>query len=304
MTTPVPPPGPHGGDAARVAAWLGRPVTDLLDLSASLNPVAPDVGPVIAEHLAAASRYPDPATATATLAGAIGVDPDLLILTNGGAEAIALVAAIEQVGAIVEPEFSLFRRHLERVTPDAPRWRSNPANPVGLLAPPDATARVWDEAFYPLAAGAWTRGDGDSWRIGSLTKAWSCPGLRIGYVIAPDAAAASAVRARQPRWSVNGLALAVVEALTPASDPAAWTSAIAALRARLVAALTSCDLTVTDTETCWVLVHRAGLRELLVPQGIVVRDCTSFGMSGVARVAVPDDDGRARLVAALERVSV
>ena len=70
-----------------------------------------------------------------------------------------------------------------------------------------------------------------------------------------------------------------------------------------MAALTSCGLAVTDTETCWVLVHRPGLRELLAPQGIVVRDCTSFGMSGVARVAVPDDDGRARLVAALERVS-
>ena len=37
-----PAPGPHGGDA-RLAAWLDRPVEEVLDLSASLNPVAPDV---------------------------------------------------------------------------------------------------------------------------------------------------------------------------------------------------------------------------------------------------------------------
>jgi histidinol-phosphate/aromatic aminotransferase/cobyric acid decarboxylase-like protein len=286
-----------------VAAWLGRPVDDLLDLSASVNPVAPDVGVVIADHLDAIGRYPDPGTATAALAAAIGVDPELLVLTNGAAEAIALVATMEREGAIVEPEFSLYRRHLERVTPDAPRWRSNPSNPGGRLAPPDAVARVWDEAFYPLAAGAWSRGEGGAWRIGSLTKVWACPGLRIGYAIAPDADAAAGVRARQPRWSVNGLALAVVEALTPHSDPAAWTTAVATLRARLVAALTACGLAVTDTDSCWVLVDRPGLREVLAPQGIVVRDCTSFGMSGVARVAVPDDDGRARLVAALEQVA-
>jgi histidinol-phosphate/aromatic aminotransferase/cobyric acid decarboxylase-like protein len=277
------------------------PVADVLDLSVSLNPVAPDVGVVVAGHVDAIDRYPDPATATATLAAAIGVDPDLLVLTNGGAEAIALVAAIEREGAIVDPEFSLYRRHLARVSSDAPRWRSNPSSPGGSLAPPDATARVWDEAFYPLAAGAWTRGDATSWRVGSLTKVWSCPGLRIGYVIAPDPDAAATLRTRQPRWSVNGLALAVVEALTPESDPATWTSTVATLRALLVGALTGWGLDVTDTDSCWVLVHRLGLRELLAPHGIVVRDCSSFGLRGVARVAVPDDDGRARLATALER---
>jgi histidinol-phosphate/aromatic aminotransferase/cobyric acid decarboxylase-like protein len=302
MTIPVPPPGPHGGDVVRLARWLGRPVADLLDLSASLNPAAPDVGAVIAEHMDAIDRYPDPGAATEVLAAAIRVDPDLLVLTNGAAEAIALVAGVERVGAIVEPEFALYRRHLEQVTPDGPRWRSNPSNPTGRLAPPDDTARVWDEAFYPLAAGVWSRGDAASWRIGSLTKVWSCPGLRIGYVIAPGAAAAADIRARQPRWAVNGLALAVVEALAPTSDPASWTTTVATLRGRLVAALTAAGLAVTDTDCCWVLVDHPGLRELLAPVGIVVRDCASFGLPGIARVAVPGDDARGRLVAALERV--
>ena len=298
---PVPPPGPHGGDVVRLAAWLGRPAADLLDLSASLNPVAPDVTSVVAHHLDAVARYPDPARATAALAAVIGVDPELLVLTNGGAEAIALVATLEREGSVVEPEFSLYERHLERVTPDAPRWRSNPSNPIGLLAPVSATARVWDEAFYPLAAGQWTRGDVGAWRLGSLTKVWASPGLRIGYAIAPDGAAAAAIRARQPRWSVNGLALAVVETLAACSSPARWAPAVTALRGRLVELLRGCGLAVTDTNACWVLVQHAGMRERLAPHGIVVRDCTSFGLPGVVRIAVPDDDGRARLAAALEQ---
>ncbi|MFV0523352.1 MAG: hypothetical protein ACK5RL_02520 [Acidimicrobiales bacterium] len=62
------------------------------------------------------------------------MDPELLVLTNCGAEAIALTAAVERVGNVVGPEFSFYERHLERVEPDAPRWRSNPSNPVGRLA--------------------------------------------------------------------------------------------------------------------------------------------------------------------------
>jgi histidinol-phosphate/aromatic aminotransferase/cobyric acid decarboxylase-like protein len=296
-----PEPGAHGGDGARVAAWLGVPVSAVLDLSVSLNPVAPDVAAVAAGLLDAVGRYPDPAAATDVLAATLGVDRELLVLTNGAAEAIALVAAEERIGGLVEPEFSLYRRHLDRVDEGAPRWRSNPSNPAGTLAPPDATARVWDEAFYPLAAGRWTRGDSDAWRLGSLTKVWACPGLRLGYVIAPDDRAAARLRHRQPRWSVNGLALGVVERLVPLSSPTEWTSEVARLRQCLGALLRDHDLPVDDTDSCWVLVHRPGLRQLLAPHGVVVRDCTSFGLPGVARVAVPDDAGRQQLSIALER---
>lgn len=297
----VPAPGLHGGDAARIAAWLGRPVREMLDVSISLNPVAPDVSTVITGSVDEVRRYPDDTAATCLLAATLGVDPDLVVLTNGGAEAIALVAAEERAGSIAEPEFALYRRHLERVGPDAPRWRSNPSNPRGLLAAPRERARVWDEAFYPLAAGSWTRGDSESWRLGSLTKVWACPGLRLGYVVAPDGDAARRIRHRRPRWSVGGLALAVVGELLAASDPAAWTREVARLRADLVGELRARSLPVHDTDACWVLVRHPGIRELLAPQGVVVRDCTNFGMPGVARIAVPAEAGRQRLLDALDR---
>src|SRR6185503_7960893 len=86
-------PGAHGGDGPRLARALGLDPARVLDLSQSLNPVAPPVAPVVARHLDRLGEYPDPADATATMAAALGVDPARVLLTNGGAEAIALVAA-------------------------------------------------------------------------------------------------------------------------------------------------------------------------------------------------------------------
>src|SRR5581483_5682867 len=63
----VPPAGVHGGDGAAVAAALGVAAHEVLDLSASLNPVAPDPRPVVARHLDSLTRYPDPGRATAAL---------------------------------------------------------------------------------------------------------------------------------------------------------------------------------------------------------------------------------------------
>ena len=176
------PAGRHGGDGARLAARLGIPPSAVLDLSASLNPAAPDPRPILAAHLDAIGRYPDAEAATQALAAAMGVGADRLLLTNGGAEAIALVAAETGPGWVDEPDFSLYRRHLSGLDPLGPRWRSNPHNPSGRLAPVGEKADVWDEAFWPLATGTWTRGDSDAGAIvvGSLTSCWPAPGCASG----------------------------------------------------------------------------------------------------------------------------
>jgi histidinol-phosphate/aromatic aminotransferase/cobyric acid decarboxylase-like protein len=287
----IPGPGEHGGDGARVAAALGIPVEDVLDLSQSLNPVAPDVTAVVARNLGAIRRYPDAAAATAALAAAIGVDPDRLLLANGGAEAISLVAA-DVGGRVEEPEFSLHPRG------EGPRWRSNPHNPSGRLADADAQAGVWDEAFWQLATGTWTRGDADrgAWVVGSLTKLLACPGLRAGYVLAPAAADAARVAARQPAWSVNGLVAEALPELLALVDLPGWRDRIGDLRRRLADLLERAGLRVQPgSEACWVLAEAPGLRARLAPRGVVVRDCTSFGMPDHVRIAVPDETGLARL---------
>lgn len=283
------PPGAHGGDGARLAAALGVDPGAILDLSASLNPVAPEAGEVVAKHLDAVGRYPDPANATAALAAAMAVDPDRLLLTNGGAEAIALVAA-ELGGRVDEPDFGLYPRG------DGPLWRSNPHNPSGRLAADDARAGVWDEAFYPLTTGRWTRGDADAVVVGSLTKLLACPGLRIGYVLAPDV---GRFRMRQPEWSVNGLAAAALPDLLDTVDLPGWAAAVAALRSDLVDVLGDAGMSPEPSDANFVLVHAPGLRTRLAPHGVLVRDCASFGLPDHVRIAVPDAAGLARLEEAL-----
>ena len=284
------PAGVHGGDGARLAAALGVDPAAVLDLSASLNPVAPDAGEVVAKHLDAVDRYPDPAAATNALAAAMEVDSDRLLLTNGGSEAIALVAA-ELGGRVEEPDFALYPRGV------GPRWRSNPHNPSGRLAGDDEVAGVWDEAFYPLATGRWTRNDEGVVVVGSLTKLLACPGLRVGYVLAPDGAFIR--RLRQPAWSVNGLAAAALPDLLDSVDLPGWASAVAGLRGRLVDLLRNAGLAPEPSDANFVLVRASGLRARLAPHGVLVRDCASFRLPDHVRIAVPDHDGLIRLEEAL-----
>ncbi|MGE3620803.1 MAG: aminotransferase class I/II-fold pyridoxal phosphate-dependent enzyme [Acidimicrobiia bacterium] len=298
-TWQVPPPGRHGGDGPALARALGVDPSEVLDLSQSLNPLAPDVASVVAAHLDELGRYPDATRATAVLAGALGCGPDEVVLTNGGSEAIALVARAVGGGVADEPEFSLHPRGAT-----GPRWRSNPSNPRGTLAGPAERAGVWDEAFFPLATGRWTRGDLDrgSVVVGSLTKLWACPGLRIGYVASRDRALVARLRADQPEWPVNGLAAAVVEALVPEVDLAGWARGVAGLRAELVDLLAGHGLAARATDACWALVEGAGdLRAELAGHGVLVRDCAGFGLPGTVRVAVPGPSGLERLEAALCR---
>lgn len=298
--TLVPPPGPHGGDGARLADALGIDPDDVLDLSMSLNPCAPDVTELVRRHASSVQRYPDPERATEELAKVLGVDVDRVLLTNGGAEAIALVAAESPVGRVDEPDFALYARHLERVDMDGPRWRSNPHNPTGALAAANERADVWDEAFYPLAAGEWTRGDEDAVVIGSLTKVFSCPGLRAGYVITPTAELTMRIRERQPRWSVNSLACATIPELIAQADLGMWRDEIARLRGTLVEVLVAAGLHAEPSDAPYVLVRNApGLRDHLARDGVLVRDTSSFGISDGARIAVPDDAGLERLARAI-----
>jgi histidinol-phosphate/aromatic aminotransferase/cobyric acid decarboxylase-like protein len=287
----------HGGNGARLAAELGIDPASVLDLSASLCPVAPDPSATVQRHLGALGRYPDPARATAALAEAMGVEPEHLLLTNGGAEAIALTGAVLG-GTVEEPDFSLYPRT------GGPLWRSNPNNPLGTLAPAGAKAGVWDEAFWPLATGTWTRGDHlqGSVVVGSLTKLLACPGLRLGYVLCADEALMRRIRRSQPEWSVNGLAADALADLMRPVDLPAWSSQTAALREQLADVLRSYEFDVHAGHGPWVLVDRSGvLRAKLLTEGIVVRDCTSFGLDGTVRIAVPRQDQFGRLERALRR---
>jgi histidinol-phosphate/aromatic aminotransferase/cobyric acid decarboxylase-like protein len=294
-----PAPGAHGGDGALIARALGLDPDSVLDLSASLNPVAPDVVALARSHLGALRRYPDASDAQRLLAEAIGVEPERLLLANGGSEAIALLGKTIG-GRVEEPEFSLHPRG----PADAPLWRSNPHNPSGALAGPAHRADVWDEAFFALATGRWTRGDTTAVAVvGSLTKLFACPGLRLGYAIA-DPELIAGLRARQPEWAVGGLGLALLPELLEAADLEGWVAEIALLRRELTDLLVRHGVAPHPSDANFVLCDAPpGFRDKLLGQGIVVRDCASFGLPGRVRIAVPDREGMERLSVALDALT-
>ncbi len=297
----LPPAGAHGGDVEAVARALGVDPAGILDLSVSLHPDAPDVAALAKPHLDALVRYPDAGPATEALAAALGVTADRVLLTNGGAEAIALVCGDLGRAAVDLPcEFSLYARHLEAVDSDGPRIRSNPHNPTGRLADPGDEAAVWDEAFYPLATGRWTRGDAQSTVVGSLTKLFGCPGLRAGFVLG-EAELIARLGRRQPRWALNGLAAALIPELVAAAELPAWAEATARRRAALTAALPGVEPSDANYALIAVAAGAPAARAALARQGVLVRDCSSFGLPGHVRVGVPDEAGLRRLVDAWER---
>lgn len=302
VASEIPPPGPHGGDAARVATALGIEPDEVLDVSVSLNPVAPDFKRLFERNLDSLSRYPDDAFATSALADAIGVDASRVVLTNGGSEAIALVATELGRGWVEEPDFSLYRRYLPELDPRAGRFASNPRNPTGRLATNEERALVWDEAFYQIATGRWTRGDCESgsWVVGSLTKLFACPGLRVGYVLAPDHQQAQQIRMRRPEWSANSLACAVLPEMLAAIDLVDISRKVAVLREQTSSLLTSHGLRVEPSDANFMVVTGCDdLRERLARQAVVVRDLSSFGMPSSFRIAVCAERELQRLDAAL-----
>jgi histidinol-phosphate/aromatic aminotransferase/cobyric acid decarboxylase-like protein len=312
----VPAAGDHGGDGRMVAAFLGLDPGEVLDLSQCLNPFAPDPVPVIAAQLSSATigRYPDRSDlegATTALAEVLEVAPERVLVTNGGAEAIALVAGELGRGRVEEPDFSLYARHLAVLDPTGPLFRSDPNNPSGRLALPEERAEVWDEAFYPLATGVWRApGRDDSIVVGSLTKVLACPGLRVGYVVVPQDDGArlgvpglrTRLERRQPAWSVGPIALGAVAPLLALADVAKWADGVRDARDRLVDVLRGHGLDPLPSDANFVLVRGAmGLRSRLAREAVIIRDCASFGLPDHVRIAVPDDAGLDRLDEALTR---
>lgn len=329
----------HGGRGEAFGRLLGVGGDSLLDLSASLSPCPVDFETVLAKYLNGVRRYPDPNRARCCLAEAIGVEVDNLVLTNGGAEAIACVASHVGTARLQEPEFSLYERHLDRVDPAAPTIRSNPNNPTGKLADKDDQALVWDEAFYQLATGTWTRGDIEDGCIviGSLTKLLGCPGLRIGYVISKDDKLVAELGHRLPAWNVNSLVCDSLEDLLGLVDLEQIASKVGQLRDYMTELLEGFGLSYIGSDANYLCVRapnfNRGLmnklfsispyepirvwsdqdstlsslnskgrlfRNALVSQGVIVRDCDSFGMPDYVRVAVCDRGDLALLEKALE----
>ncbi|MEM8664192.1 MAG: aminotransferase class I/II-fold pyridoxal phosphate-dependent enzyme [Pseudomonadota bacterium] len=138
----------------------------------------------------------------------------------------------------------------------------SPGNPTGGILPEAELARLCagipgqalfhlDEAYYEFGRHAGgpdtlphlSRVAGRWLATRSASKAFGLAGVRLGYVIASDAAFAAEIREKRPTFNVNALALAAGRAAVEhAADSLARVAAISAERERLAEGLRALGL--------------------------------------------------------------
>ena len=196
----------------------------------------------------------------------------------------------------------------------------NPNNPTGMYldhgdverirrAVDEGSLLVLDEAYVPLADQRWDSlpllSKGNVAFLRSMTKDHALAGVRLGYLVGqPDVV--SGVKQLQAAWSVNAVAQAAgVAALEDEAHVEAARKVIAEAKEYLYSELESMGVPVTTSSANFVMARvkdATALRSALLRRGIVVRDCTSFGLPEYIRVAVRGPEECARLIESLGEV--
>lgn len=231
--------------------------------------------------------------------------------------------------ALVGPAFNVNSEALQASAANADVvFLCRPNNPTGTLIPaaeierllscmPTTATLVVDEAFIDLAIDAepltlLLARYPQLMLLRSMTKFYTLPGLRLGYVLA-SAEHIAALARHQPPWSVNHLA---AELVAPLLADAAFSQRtrqwLISEQPRMGQALAAMELEVVPSHSCFYLV-RPGARlcqrgissplllERLLYQGMLARHTYSFsGLNGSwLRLAVRDGLANDRLLKVL-----
>ena len=198
----------------------------------------------------------------------------------------------------------------------------NPNNPTGVYldrgdvealagaAGDVGSLLVVDEAYLSFVESPWDSLELLEWDnvmlVRSMTKDYAQTALRLGYALGSQDVVSS-LRNYQPDWSVNSLAQkAGIAALEDAGYLPRARDAVSRSKKYLSAELTALGLEVTRSEANFLLVKVGDApkwRSLLLPEGVVVRDCTSFGLPEYIRVGIRSMADCQRLAAAMSEVA-
>lgn len=140
----------------------------------------------------------------------------------------------------------------------------------------------------------------------SFTKMYAVPGIRLGYGICADNRLLASMEKAGPPWHVSVPAEAAgVAALEQQVFVEKTRRYIQKERTYLSEQLARLHILFWESSANYILLYDTrNLKETLLEQGILIRDCSNYvGLSkGYYRVAVKDRESNEKLIAALENV--
>jgi histidinol-phosphate aminotransferase len=193
--------------------------------------------------------------------------------------------------------------------PNNPTGRHVSAREIDVLARaiPD-TKIVVDQSFLSLSDHAHEQRFAfapNVIAVRSLTKDFALAGLRIGYLVAHPALVQT-IEAQRPTWSTSAPALGAIEAAASAQIFVTRSQrALQRDRQHLSQELSRIGLPPTPSCTSFMMLRvedAPSVREALLHRGVLVRDCSSFGLPRHIRVAVRPEREVRRLITALSAV--
>lgn len=302
----------------------------LIDFSASLNPYMPEWADAMFERAKEIStRYPyyesleeglsellgaratvtAGATETLYLLGILALKGRRAVIpfhTYGEYERVARMFGAEVIRGPNEPE-----KLVELVERGSVIFFCNPNNPDGTYYPPrelkplvDAvedsnSLLVLDETFIDFVRKPKSPEGESIVKLRTFTKSYGLPGVRVGYVLGFEEAFKSV---RMP-WSIGSTGVAFLEFLIKdrfehlrKTMPLIWRE-----KERLEKALS-----VRSDANFFVkrVGNAARAVELLRKRGILVRDCTSFGLPEHIRFSVRTPEENKMLIEAIETLEI
>jgi histidinol-phosphate aminotransferase len=344
------PPAYHGALDYVELEQLGLDPETILDFSVNSNPYGPS--PLVGRALAGVplERYPDREALALrrALAGRLDLDPAQLVVGNGAAELLWLIAFTFLGPAdpvlVIGPTFGEYSRLASLVGGRVSHWQAqaadhfalnlaeisqrlatlqprltflcNPNNPTGVILPAENIAAwverfpqtlfVIDEAYLPFAPGlasALTIAANNILLVRSMTKDYALAGLRLGYALSRNKALVEVLALARPAWNVNALAQAA--GLAALGDDAHHERSLAQLRLasqQLRQGLVDAGFWPHPSATHYFLLpvnDAVSFRRTLLQQGLLVRDCASFGLPDYVRIATRRPAENERLLAAV-----
>lgn len=300
----------HGGpDAAGVA---------LHDFSTNSNACGPCPAALAAVRQADATRYPDPqyTRLRAQLAAFHGVAPWRIVLAASASEFIFRITAwvARQGGRSVSLPVHAYGDYahaaqafgLTAVTGAARlgeaclTWFCDPSSPLGgsQAGLDDLAAQqgvvVLDRAYEPLRLSgvpAFSSAQCDAlWQLWTPNKALGLTGVRAAYAIAPMQAESTAqqLESASPSWPIGAHGVAMLEAWCTRETQSWLAVCLPVLRAwkdAQVALCTTLGWACSPSDTSFFCASGADVQALRA-HGIKLRDTSSFGLPGYARLSV------------------